>query len=334
MEAKPDTAMSRSQDPEKKALLEVFELKTWFSSSSGMFARQKQHIRAVDGVSFRIRQNETLGLVGESGCGKTTLGRTLLGLETATSGHVIFKDRPLLSLSRKEMDQMRRHLQVVFQDPLSSLNPRMNVINIVTEGLVRFGMLKGSRQEHARRLLAEVGMDEAMIYRFPHEFSGGQRQRINIARAVSLRPDLIICDEAVSALDVSIQAQVINLLLTLQEQHFLSYLFISHDLSVVSNIADRVAVMYLGQIVETGSTAEVIREPLHPYTRMLIAALPVAGKKKVDSSGVKGETPLYTARPEGCRFNPRCRQAMDVCRRTAPDEIRQNSRSVRCHLYS
>lgn len=315
-------------------LLEVSELKTWFSSARGIFTRQKEYIRAVDGVSFGIGENQTLGLVGESGCGKTTLGRTLLRLDTATSGKVRFRGRDLLSLSRKDMDQMRRHLQVVFQDPLSSLNPRMNVMDIVTEGLVRFNLLEGTRQKHARRLLAEVGMDESMIFRFPHEFSGGQRQRINIARAVSLRPDLIICDEAVSALDVSIQAQVINLLLDLQEKHALSYLFISHDLSVVSNIADRVAVMYLGQIVETGPTAEIISDPLHPYTRMLIAAIPVAGRKKTSAGEIRGEAPSSLIPPGGCRFHPRCPEAMPVCRHEVPAENKDGSRSVCCHLYA
>jgi oligopeptide/dipeptide ABC transporter ATP-binding protein len=328
-----DKAFSAKHLPQEH-LLEVSELKTWFSSARGIFARHKVYIRALDGVSFSLEQNQTLGLVGESGCGKTTLGRTLLRLETATSGKVRFKGKNLLSLSRKEMDQMRRHLQVVFQDPMSSLNPRMNVMDIVTEGLVRFNLLEGSRREHASRLLAEVGMDESMIFRFPHEFSGGQRQRINIARAVSLRPDLIICDEAVSALDVSIQAQVINLLLSLQEKHGLSYLFISHDLSVVSNIADKVAVMYLGQIVETGSTAEIINDPLHPYTRMLIAAIPVAGRKKAVADQISGETPLSTAHPRGCRFHPRCPEAMPVCRHDIPAEKKDGSRSVCCHLYA
>lgn len=324
-----DNAWNPSENP----LLKVSELTTWFELKKGMFSKRVDRIRAVDGVSFSLMKNETMGLVGESGCGKTTLGRTLLGLETATSGDVLFRGRSLLKLSRTQMSRMRQSLQVVFQDPLSSLNPRMNVMDIVTEGLVQFKMLQGSREDHARMLLGEVGLDRGMIYRFPHEFSGGQRQRINIARAVSMRPDLIICDEAVSALDVSVQAQVINLLLGLQQKHHLSYLFISHDLSVVSNIADRIAVMYLGRIVESGNTADIIKNPLHPYTRMLIAAIPVAGGKRADQQSIKGETPSAALPPSGCRFHPRCPEAMDVCRRQDPPEIRQNSRTICCHLY-
>lgn len=320
-------------NPAESPLLEVSDLKTWFEMKRGMFSRSVDQVRAVDGVSFSLRENETLGLVGESGCGKTTLGRTLLGLETATGGEVFFRNEPLLRLSGSRMNQMRRRLQVVFQDPLSSLNPRMNVMDIVTEGLVRFNMLEGSREDHAKRLLGEVGLDPDMIYRFPHEFSGGQRQRINIARAVSMRPDLIICDEAVSALDVSIQAQVINLLLSLQERHNLSYLFISHDLSVVSNIADRIAVMYLGRIVESGTTADIIGNPLHPYTRMLLAAIPVAGQKRVEDTMVKGETPSSSSPPAGCRFHPRCPQVMDVCRHITPPQTLEKGHFICCHLY-
>lgn len=321
-------------NPGEHPLLEVSDLKTWFELKRGMVSRRVDRIRAVDGVSFSLMGNETLGLVGESGCGKTTLGRTLLGLDRASAGEVIFRGRPLLKLSRAGMTRMRRRLQVVFQDPLSSLNPRMNVMDIVTEGLVQYKMLEGSREQHARRLLKEVGLDEDMIYRFPHEFSGGQRQRINIARALSMRPDLIICDEAVSALDVSIQAQVINLLLDLQERHHLSYLFISHDLSVVSNIADRIAVMYLGRIVESGKTADIIENPLHPYTQMLLAAIPVAGQKRAEQELIKGETPSPAAPPPGCRFHPRCRQASEICRNKPPAEISQDGRFICCHLYS
>ncbi|MFP4159488.1 MAG: ABC transporter ATP-binding protein [Desulfobacterales bacterium] len=321
-------------DPEKDPLLQVSDLKTWFELKGGMFSRRADRIRAVDGVGFWLMQNETLGLVGESGCGKTTLGRTLLGLETATGGEILFRGRPLLRLSQREMNLMRRRLQVVFQDPLSSLNPRMNVMDIITEGLVQFKMLEGTRAGDAARLLREVGLDGEMIYRFPHEFSGGQRQRINIARALSMRPDLIICDEAVSALDVSIQAQVINLLLDLQKQHNLSYLFISHDLSVVSNIADRIAVMYMGRIVESGPTADVIEKPLHPYTRMLLAAIPVAGEKRAEKQAIKGETPSSAEPPPGCRFHPRCPEAMGVCGHEHPEEISSDSRFICCHLYS
>jgi oligopeptide/dipeptide ABC transporter ATP-binding protein len=233
------------------------------------------------------------------------------------------------------MNQLRQSIQVIFQDPLSALNPRLSVMDIITEGLVQFRRVEGSRKAHASRLAAEVGLSEDSIYRYPHEFSGGQRQRINIARAISLRPDFIICDEAVSALDVSIQAQVINLLISLQERHQLAYLFISHDLSVVSNIAGRVAVMYLGWIVEAGKTADVIHDPLHPYTRALIAAVPVPGREASGSGAViRGETPSAANPPAGCRFHPRCPDAMPVCSREKPPLCRINGREVMCHLYA
>ena len=314
-------------------LLAVRNLKTWFPIKRGLFSMTAGHVRAVDDVSFIISRNETLGLVGESGCGKTTLGRTLLGLERATAGDILFDGTSISTLGRRQMNRLRRHIQVVFQDPMSSLNPRMNVMDIITEGLVQFGMIKGSKQEHAARLLGEVGMSPDAVFRYPHEFSGGQRQRISIARALSLKPDLIICDEAVSALDVSVQAQVINLLLGLQKGHRLSYLFISHDLSVVSNIADRVAVMYLGQIVEIGKTSDIVQYPLHPYTRALIAAVPVAGGKRIEDNVVRGEAPSPASPPEGCRFHPRCPEVMAVCRRVPPAELDRDGRKVTCHLY-
>ncbi|MDZ7833902.1 MAG: ABC transporter ATP-binding protein [Desulfobacterales bacterium] len=317
-----------------RPLLTVNNLKTWFPIKRGMFSREQNYIRAVDGVSLDLFPGETLGLVGESGCGKTTLGRTLLGLEPVTAGEIFFKDQALHRLRRKQMNRLRRKIQVIFQDPLSSLNPRMSVMDIVTEGLVNFKRLEVSKTADALRLVKEVGLSEDSIHRYPHEFSGGQRQRINIARAISLRPDFIICDEAVSALDVSIQAQVINLLISLQERYQLSYLFISHDLSVVSNIADRVAVMYLGQIFEKGSTADIIHKPLHPYTRMLLAAVPVPGEeRRLETAEVKGEAPSAANPPAGCRFHPRCPDAMPVCQETPPERRRFGGREVLCHLY-
>jgi oligopeptide/dipeptide ABC transporter ATP-binding protein len=258
----------------QQPLLELDDLCTWFPVRRGVFGRTADHVRAVDGVRLTVDAGEIVGLVGESGCGKTTLGRTVLGLEQPRSGQIRFAGADVLALPAAARRDLCRELQVIFQDPASALNPRMTVLDIVTEGPAHHGLLTGNRQEAALRILEKVGLGPDHLHRYPHEFSGGQRQRICIARAIAVQPKLIICDEPVSALDVSVQAQVINLLLDLRDSEGLSYLFISHDLSVVRQIADRVAVMYLGRIVECGPTAEVIEQPRHPYTRALLAAVP------------------------------------------------------------
>ncbi len=315
-----------------KPLLETRNLKTWFPIRRGLFSAVTGQVRAVDGVSLAIGRQETLGLVGESGCGKTTLGRTLLGLERAAGGQVLFDGQDLLTLPPRARRALRPRLQMIFQDPYSSLNPRMTVLDLVTEGLAEQRRLRGPREQEALRLLAEVGLSPDALHRYPFEFSGGQRQRISLARVLALRPEFIVCDEAVSALDVSVQAQMLNLLLDLKERHALSYLFISHDLGVVKHLSDRVAVMYLGRIAEEGRTADVMERPWHPYTRALIDAVPAVGRARGRKIALAGEIPSPADPPPGCPFHPRCPQAMEICRRQYPAEYRAGGRRVACHL--
>jgi oligopeptide transport system ATP-binding protein len=315
----------QAQTSNGNVLLEVKNLKMHFPVTSGIvFQRAVAHIKAVDDISFYVRQGETLGLVGESGCGKTTTGRCILQLYKPTGGQIIFEGQELSKLNTRQMRLMRRQMQVVFQDPFSSLNPRMTAGNIIGEPLIVHGLVK-SKAEYKDRvgeLLQNVGLNPYMADRFPHEFSGGQRQRIGVARALSVDPKFIVCDEPVSALDVSIQAQVINLLEDLQEQFNLTYLFIAHDLSVVRHISDRVAVMYLGRIVEIADRNDIYRNPLHPYTKALLSAVPIpdpvidAQRERILLSG---EVPSPLNPPSGCVFHPRCPIAIDDCSRVVPD---------------
>ena len=313
-----------------EVLLEVNNLKMYFPVTSGMlFQRTVAYVKAVDDVTFTVKKGETLGLVGESGCGKTTTGRCILQLYKPTDGEVRFEGQDLTKLGTKQMRTMRREMQVIFQDPYSSLNPRMTAGNIIGEPLIVHGLVsgRGEYRERVAELLQNVGLNPYMADRFPHEFSGGQRQRIGVARALSVSPKFIVADEPVSALDVSIQAQIINLLEELQEQFNLTYLFIAHDLSVVRHISDRVGVMYLGHLVEIAERNEVYRNPVHPYTKALLSAVPIpdpildAQRERVL---LTGEVPSPLNPPSGCVFHPRCPIADDDCTRITP-ELRQTS---------
>jgi oligopeptide/dipeptide ABC transporter ATP-binding protein len=317
-------------------VLEVKDLKKYYPVKKGFFQRTVNHVKAVDGVSFFLNPGETLGLVGESGCGKTTVGRSVLRLTRPTAGMVLFRGEDLSRLKPKELRKARTALQIIFQDPYSSLNPRMNVGQIIAEPIKNFEQLSAKQIRHrVGDLMTRVGLRPAQMGRYPHEFSGGQRQRIGIARALAVNPDVIICDEAVSALDVSIQAQIINLLKDLQEELNLSYLFIAHDLSVVEYISHRVAVMYLGRIVELASDRVLYEKPLHPYTKALLSAVPIPDplKKPEENIILAGDVPSPLDPPQGCTFHPRCPLAMEKCKTRPVYREIEPGHFIACHLY-
>jgi oligopeptide transport system ATP-binding protein len=318
-----DTSARAGAGQASDTILEVRNLVKHFHVATGFLGSVQGTVRAVDDVSFAIRRGETLGLVGESGCGKTTTGRSILQLEKPTSGHVIFEGRDLTTLEPAELRRVRRKIQVIFQDPYSSLNPRMTVGQIVAEPMAVHGLVPdaGARQTRVRDLLSRVGLLPQHARRYPHELSGGQRQRVGVARALAMEPSLIVCDEPVSALDVSIQAQIINLLEDLQAEFNLTYLFVAHDLAVVRHISDRVAVMYLGKIVEIADRQTLYEGPRHPYTRALLSAVPIPDPELEASrerTVLRGEVPSPLNPPSGCVFHPRCPIAVDRCRTDVP----------------
>jgi oligopeptide transport system ATP-binding protein len=322
-----------------EALLEIRDLKKHFPLTQGVvFKRTIGHVRAVDGVNLTMRRGETLGLVGESGCGKSTVSKLLVALEKPTAGTILYKGRDVARMGGRELKAYRREVQIIFQDPYSSLNPRMTVGDIVAEGWAVHSDVapRKGRLQRTQELLDRVGLNPDYVNRYPHQFSGGQRQRIGIARALALRPEVIICDEPVSALDVSVQAQVVNLLEDLQDEFGLAYLFIAHDLSVVRHISDRVAVMYLGSVVEEGTDAQVYSSPSHPYTQALLSSVPLhepALRGQKDRILLQGDVPSPADPPSGCRFRTRCWKAQDICAEEAPALVdRGQGHPAACHF--
>ena len=323
---------------EKKVFLQVDHLKKYYPVQGNLFQRRRQFVKAVDDISFEIHQGETLGMVGESGCGKTTASRAILQLDPPTAGSVKLEGRELVQMKPEALQQMRREMQIIFQNPYSSLNPRLMIGRALTEPMIVHGIASGKEaEERAGELMETVGLNRYFLNRFPSEFSGGQRQRIGIARALSVNPRFVICDEPISSLDVSIQGQIINLLRKLQRERNLTYLFISHDLSMVRYISDRMAVMYLGKIVELGDSKTLFARPLHPYTLALWSAAPIPDPE-VEATRqriiLQGEIPNPINPPSGCRFSTRCPRVMDTCREVEPQlKEAEPGRMVACHLY-
>ncbi|MGE5590517.1 MAG: ABC transporter ATP-binding protein [Bacillota bacterium] len=315
-------------------LLEIRNLRKYYPITRGVFQRTIGHVKAVDGVSFTVNRGETFGLVGESGCGKTTTGKVLLRLQEPTSGEVLFEGRNILALKGEEMRRLRREMQIIYQDPYSSLNPRMTVKEIVGAPLAIHGVSKGAeREKWVRQLLDVVGLSAEHMNRYPHEFSGGQRQRIGVARALALNPKLIVCDEPVSALDVSIQSQILNLLVDLQEEYGLAYIFIAHGLAAVKYISDRVGVMYLGKLVELAGADELYANPQHPYTRALMSSIPIPDPSlRRERIVLEGDVPSPVDPPAGCRFHTRCSHASDRCSQEEPQFVNiGGGHWVACH---
>lgn len=318
-------------------VVDVQHLKKYFPIKSGLLQRTVGHVQAVDDVSFQIKKGQTFGLVGESGCGKSTLGRTMLRLIEPTEGSVRINGTDMCALKRKELRPLRPTMQMIFQDPFSSLDPRMPVGEIIGEAVREHNIVpKEQYRDYILNIMEDCGLRPYYIDRYPHEFSGGQRQRICIARALALNPTFIVCDEPVSALDVSIQAQIINLMKDLQEKRQLTYLFISHDLSVVEHISDAIGVMYLGSMVETGTKEDIFREPLHPYTQALFSAVPVADPDyNMNRILLEGDIPSPANPPSGCKFHTRCKQCMEICKNKVPQaKDMGNGHVVSCHLYN
>ena len=329
--------IKKTPDTENEYLLEVKNLVKWFPIKSSFFKQTIGNVRAVDGISFKIKRGQTMGLVGESGCGKSTAGRTILRLLEKTSGEVWFDGKEIFSLSKEELRRMRPRMQIVFQDPYFSLSPRLPVGEIIGEAVREHGIVPPEEyDDYITRVMKACGLPEYYKDRYPHEFSGGQRQRICIARALALSPDFIVCDEPVSALDVSIQAQIINLLRQLQKDFGITYLFISHDLSVVEHISDTVGVMYLGTMVEYSETEKIFGKPLHPYTTALFSAIPIPDPDvKLNRIILKGSLPSPANPPAGCKFHTRCDKCMDICRCAVPEwsEV-EPGHWCACHLYN